>query len=147
MCCIRVFLLLGLLFLTLQKPAVAKERKAALIQAIYALEQGLVNIDTVLLNSVLHMQATMGHSNAWIQSKQDVCADLSSQVVRYESIKPLDSNMSIQFLGKAAAVRRTIAVKGMYKQYPFEMKLSVLEVWQWKNKHWQLWARQSVKVE
>ena len=48
---------------------------------------------------------------------------------------------------KFANVRRIIAVKGLYKNETFEMKLSVLEFWIKQKGIWKLWSRQSVSLK
>jgi hypothetical protein len=48
--------------------------------------------------------------------------------------------------GKTASARMTVDVDVLMDGKPMSFKLKVLQVWVWKNKHWQLFARQSVKM-
>ncbi len=52
----------------------------------------------------------------------------------------------LQVNGETGIVRTEMQVKILMEGKPLELKLKVLEVWQWKNKHWELFARQSVKI-
>ena len=53
----------------------------------------------------------------------------------------------LKIKNKFANVRRIIAVKGLYKNETFEMKLSVLEFWIKQKGIWKLWSRQSVSLK
>ena len=89
---------------------------------------------------------SFGHSNGWIQNKEDFKKDFESGKVKYQSVKQTDLK-EFRIKNKFANIRRIIAVKGLYKNEIFEMKLSVLEFWILKNGKWKLWSRQSVSLK
>ena len=88
---------------------------------------------------------SFGHSNGWIQNKDDFKKDFESGKVKYQSVKQTELK-ELKIKNKFANVRRIIAVKGLYKNETFEMKLSVLEFWIQQKGIWKLWSRQSVKI-
>jgi hypothetical protein len=64
--------------------------------------------------------------------------------LNYKSISPADEQMVIE--GNTASVRMNTVVDIVMEGKPLTLKLKVLQVWIWKNKHWELFARQSVKI-
>ena len=88
---------------------------------------------------------SFGHSNGWIQNKDDFKKDFESGKVKYQSVKQTELK-ELKIKNKFANIRRIIAVKGLYKNETFEMKLSVLEFWIQQKGIWKLWSRQSVKI-
>ncbi|GGG44916.1 hypothetical protein GCM10007332_02970 [Epilithonimonas arachidiradicis] len=89
---------------------------------------------------------SFGHSNGWIQNKDDFKTDFESGKVKYQSVKQTELK-EFKIKNKFANVRRTIAVKGLYKNEIFQMKLSVLEFWIRQKGIWKLWSRQSVSLK
>jgi len=89
---------------------------------------------------------SFGHSNGWIQNKEDFRTDFESRKVKYQSIKQTELK-EFKVKNKFANIRRIIAVKGLYKNDEFEMKLSVLEFWIRQKGIWKLWSRQSVGLK
>ena len=88
---------------------------------------------------------SFGHSNGWLQNKDDFKKDFESGKVKYQSVKQTELK-ELKIKNKFANIRRIIAVKGLYKNETFEMKLSVLEFWIQQKGIWKLWSRQSVKI-
>lgn len=95
---------------------------------ISELDSSLVKQDSFSLNILLSEQLSLGHSNAWVQKKQDIFKDFSSGKLKYNKIKQT-SIEEITIGDNLVSVRRKIDVAGKYKNYDFEMKLSVLEIW------------------
>ena len=52
-------------------------------QAAAKLEKALVAKDTVTLKQLLHKNLSYGHSNGWVQSKEEVVKDLMSGKIIY----------------------------------------------------------------
>jgi hypothetical protein len=86
---------------------------------------------------------SFGHSNGWVQNYEDFKKDFESGKVKYESVKQTELK-ELKIKNRFANIRRIIAVKGLYKNDLFEMKLSVLEFWIQKKGIWKLWSRQAV---
>lgn len=89
---------------------------------------------------------SFGHSNGWIQNKSDFKKDFESGKVKYQSVEQTELK-EFNIKSKFANIRRIIAVKGLYKNDEFEMKLSVLEFWIRQKGMWKLWSRQSVGLK
>ena len=89
---------------------------------------------------------SFGHSNGWVQNYQDFKTDFKSGKVKYQSVNQIELK-ELKLKNKFANVRRIIAVKGLYKNEIFEMKLSVLEAWIHQKGIWKLWSRQSVTIK
>ena len=121
----------------------SKKEKVILIQAS-KLDSLMENNDSKILE-LFSDDVSFGHSNGWIQNKDDFKKDFESGKVKYQSVKQTELK-ELKIKNKFANVRRIIAVKGLYKNETFEMKLSVLEFWIQQKGIWKLWSRQSVKI-
>ena len=121
----------------------SKKEKALLIQ-VSKLDSLMENNDSKILE-LFSDDVSFGHSNGWIQNKDDFKKDFESGKVKYQSVKQTELK-EFKIKNKFANVRRIIAVKGLYKNETFEMKLSVLEFWIQQKGIWKLWSRQSVKI-
>ena len=139
----RCLLTILLLFISIGVFA-QKVGTKALDKAVVEFDKALLNSDSVSLNRLLSNDVSYGHSNGWIQTKKDVVQDLFSGKLNYKSISPADEQIKIE--GNTASVRMNIAVDIVMEGKPLTLKLKVLQVWIWKNKHWELFARQSVKI-
>lgn len=121
----------------------SKKEKALLIQ-VSKLDSLMENNDSKILE-LFSDDVSFEHSNGWIQNKDDFKKDFESGKVKYQSVKQTELK-EFKIKNKFANVRRIIAVKGLYKNETFEMKLSVLEFWIKQKGIWKLWSRQSVKI-
>lgn len=134
----KCFFLIGLLFVGFV--ADAQKDSAALIQKSKAFHRMLVKHDFVL-ELQLDDKLSYGHSNGWIETKQEVLHSL----VTYNSIA--EDSIAATVSGKIGYVR----FKGAFdvtmngKQSVFSLK--VLEVWRKKKGSWKLFARQAVRVQ
>ena len=122
----------------------SKKEKALLIQ-VSKLDSLMENNDSKILE-LFSDDVSFGHSNGWIQNKDDFKKDFESGKVKYQSVKQTELK-EFKIKNKFANVRRIIAVKGLYKNETFEMKLSVLEFWIQQKGIWKLWSRQSVSLK
>lgn len=122
----------------------SKKEKALLIQ-VSKLDSLMENNNSKILE-LFSDDVSFGHSNGWIQNKDDFKKDFESGKVKYQSVKQSELK-ELKFKNKFASIRRIIAVKGLYKEEVFEMKLSVLELWIRQKGIWKLWSRQSVTLK
>ena len=104
----------------------SKKEKALLIQ-VSKLDSLMENNNSKILD-LFSDDVSFGHSNGWIQNKDDFKTDFESGKVKYQSVKQTELK-EFKIKNKFANIRRIIAVKGLYKNEAFEMKLSVLEFW------------------
>lgn len=122
----------------------SKKEKALLIQ-VSKLDSLMENNNSKILE-LFSDDVSFGHSNGWIQNKDDFKKDFESGKVKYQSVKQTELK-EFKIKNKFANIRRIIAVKGLYKNETFEMKLSVLEFWIQQKGIWKLWSRQSVTLK
>jgi Domain of unknown function (DUF4440) len=112
-------------------------------QAIDRLEKALVEKDSAEVNSLLHKKALFGHSNGWVQNKEEVIRDMNSGYLRYIVIDR--QSISIKVDGKFAVLKEWMEVTGNKDGTDFKTKLFVLQQWIRTKSGWQLWIRQSAK--
>ena len=124
--------------------AYSKQEKTLLTQ-VSKLDSLMENNDSKILE-LFSDDVSFGHSNGWIQNKDDFKKDFESGKVKYQSVKQTELK-ELKIKNKFANIRRIIAVKGLYKNEIFEMKLSVLELWIRQKGIWKLWSRQSVSLK
>lgn len=114
-------------------------------QASAALMKALVERDSVKLKSLLFEGVTYGHSNGWVQNKDQVIGDLFNGKLTYQEISGPEYTVD-GIEGNTAADRLfNVNVKATLDGKKIELKLDILMVWIWEDKRWQLFARQSVK--
>ena len=133
--------LLFLLFFTYT--AIHAQDTAAVKRAMDQLERALVEKDSTALKRLLHKKALFGHSNGWVQIKDEVIRDMSSGYLVYKKID--QQSVSISVDDKYAVVKEWMEVTGNKGGTDFTIKLFVLQQWIKTKKGWQLWIRQSAK--
>ena len=121
------------------------KKEKALLSQVLKLDSLMENNDSKILE-LFSDDVSFGHSNGWIQNKDDFKTDFESGKVKYQSVKQSELK-ELKFKNKFASIRRIIAVKGLYKEEVFEMKLSILEFWIKQKGIWKLWSRQGVSLK
>ncbi len=138
----RFILLIGLLFTSLI--TVAQADSVELKATVQKLDRALLEKDQATLQSILHKDARFGHSNGWIQTRQDVLDDCKSGKLVYNKIE--NSNTQIIAINKNyATVRSSVNAEGTANGNTFKLSLHVMQVWMKTKKGWLLIARQSAK--
>ena len=113
-------------------------------EAVAKLDKALIAKDTITLKQLLHKDLSYGHSNAWVETKQDVINDLISGKLVYSAI---DSKDFVWTASKDwATVRTTSVVNYVLDGKVGVLQLHVMQCWLKTNKGWQLIARQSTKL-
>jgi len=115
----------------------------AVKQVVDRLEEALVNKDSAAIKILLHEKALFGHSNGWVQNKDEVIRDMGSGYLAYKKID--QQSLSIRIDKKYAVVKEWMEVTGNKGGTDFTIKLFVLQQWIKTKKGWQLWIRQSAK--
>ena len=114
-------------------------------EAAAKLDKALVTKDTTALKQVLHKNLTFGHSNGWVETKDDVLKDVASGKLAYIKINYSDENWINT--KDVATMRATSDVQILSPEgKPTDLKLHVLLVWLKTNKGWQLLARQTTRL-
>ena len=118
----------------------------SLKQSVMDLNAALLNHDSSKLNQLLHKKCSYGHSNAWIENKSQVIADLFNGTLKYGSIEQGPLKLTIE--KETALVRSDIEVVAIRQGQTNNYKLHVLQVWVWvKKKGWQLLGRQGTVLK
>ncbi len=113
-------------------------------EAVAKLDKALIAKDTVTLKQLLHKDLSYGHSNGWVEMKDDIIKDLLSNKLTYSKIESKDF---IWMTSKDwATVRTTSAINFAIDGKEDVLKLHVLQCWLKTNKGWQLIARQSTPI-
>jgi hypothetical protein len=123
----------------------AQAQTSFLKEAAAKLDKALVAKDTVVLKQLLHKELTYGHSNGWVETREDVVRDLASGKLVYHAINP--GKITWRTDGNWASARTDVQVAVSLDGTRLDMKLHVLQVWLKTNRGWQLIARQSTKIQ
>ncbi len=106
--------------------------------------QALVNRNTISINQQTDKALSYGHSNGWVENKNDMIKNLETGYTNYHSI--IEDSLDVVINGNLANARfvgdYTVSLKGGNS---VTYRLKVLEVWVKKGKRWMLFARQAVK--
>ena len=104
----------------------------------------MVGKNTVSINQQTDKALSYGHSNGWIETKDEMIKNLESGYTSYQAIK--EDSLKVVVNGNMALARYvgdyTVSLNGgNYVTY----HLKVLEIWVKKGKRWLLFARQAVR--
>ncbi|TMI96141.1 MAG: nuclear transport factor 2 family protein [Bacteroidetes bacterium] len=138
-------LLFGSLVLFLFNSSFAQIDSVGLKNAMQQLDKALLQKDEVVLKSVLHKDVSYGHSNGWIQSKDDILNDLKSGKLIYNNIEN-NSSAIVKISEKYATVKTNTNAEGSVNGTAFKLTLHIMQFWIKTKKGWQLIARQSAKL-
>jgi Domain of unknown function (DUF4440) len=139
-------LTLAILFFLAGLVSVAQVDSVSLKEAMANLDKALIDKDEKVLVQLVHNDASYGHSNGWVQSKNDIINDLKTGKMVYDKIE--NTSVTLVAISKNWATVRTITnVQGRTATTPsFDLKLHVLQLWLKTKNGWQLLARQSTKL-
>ena len=135
---------LFVLFLLVAKGSFAQADSIGLKNAMLQLDKALLQKDETVLRSVLHKDVSYGHSNGWIQSKNDILNDFASGKLVYNKIEN-NSSTIITISKKYATVKTNTNAEGAVNGTAFKLTLHIMQFWIKTKKGWQLIARQSAK--
>ncbi len=124
----------------------AYAQPADLRAAAEKFDKALIEKDTVALKQLLHEGLNYGHSNAWVESKKEMIANLYNGKITYTKIESRDFVWS-GISPTLATVRSTANIEYVMDGKPGKLTLHVLQIWRKGRTGWQLLARQSTKIE
>jgi len=114
---------------------------------ILKMEQALIGKDSLVLQKILHADLSFGHSNAYIETKQELLDDMKTDKIVYTRFEK-KNDIIFTFLSDNTIVsRREIQAIGTFKQHDFDLDMNVLEIWILEHNEWKLLARQGVKMK
>lgn len=137
----KKFLFIALLINVVFVNAQTDEEK--LTRTLKEFHQMLVNKNTVSINQLTDKTLSYGHSNGWVETKNDMIKNLESGYLKYSSYK--EDSIQISMNGNMANVRFVADINVALNGNAGIYHLKVLEVWVKKGKRWILFARQAVK--
>lgn len=135
---------LFVLFLLTAGAVNAQKDTSAVLSALVKLEQALIEKDSVALDKLLHKDVAYGHSSGWVQNKRTVVEDMRSGFLVYKKFE--NHSITINAEKEKAIVKEKVSVSGARDGKTFDLNLFVLEVWLRNKTGWQLYARQSTKL-
>ena len=112
--------------------------------AVAKLDKALLAKDTVVLKQLLHKEVTYGHSNGWVETKEDVINDLVTGKLAYHKIE--NGNENWKTGANWASRRSETKVEVTLNGTNMSLSLHVLQVWLKTGQGWQLIGRQSAKL-
>jgi len=124
--------------------ATAQIDSAGLKTTMQQLDKALLGKEETVLKQVLHKDLSFGHSNGWVQTKNDILNDFKSGKLTYNKFD--NSGTVIISIGKKwATVKTSTNAEGVVNGNAFKLALHIMQVWMNTKKGWQLYARQSAK--
>lgn len=108
------------------------------------LDIALVNRDSVFLNKYLHDHLSYGHSNGWVEKKDELVKHLFNGKLNYGKIE--SKELSVEQTGDVSLVRLESNIKYVLDGKEGGLKLHVLQVWLRVGYEWKLLSRQSTKI-
>jgi len=135
--CLLILLLVSTVFATAQ----TEEEK--LISTMKEFHQALVQKNKVSINQQTEKSLSYGHSNGWVQNKNDIIKDFETGLISYQTYK--EDSIQVSMSDNFANVRFVADIDATLRGNAISNHLKVLEVWVKKGKRWLLFARQAVK--
>jgi len=117
---------------------------SSLERSVTGLTTALLEKDTVLLKQLLHEKVSYGHSNGWIETKQEVIKDLYNGKLVYNSI--VEKLLDIKTEGNIATVRTEAEIDVTVSGTRIQLKLHIFQAWIKEKNEWKLFGRQSAKI-
>ncbi|HEV7780411.1 MAG TPA: nuclear transport factor 2 family protein [Chitinophagaceae bacterium] len=105
--------------------------------------RALVSKNTVSINQQTDKALSYGHSNGWVETKNDMIKNLETGYMKYNSYK--EDSLQVMLNGNMANARFVADISATLNGKDGNYHLKVLEVWVKKGKRWLLFARQAVR--
>jgi len=137
-------LLFGSLVLFLFNSSFAQIDSIGLKNTMQQLDKALLEKNESVLRSVLHKDISFGHSNGWIQTRNDILNDFKTGKLVYSKFEN-NSSAIVSISKKYATIRTNSNAEGTVNGTAFKLTLHVMQFWIKTKKGWQLMARQSAK--
>ena len=108
------------------------------------LDIALVKRDTAFLNRYLHDNLSYGHSNGWVEKKDELIKHLFNGKLSYSRIE--SKELSVEQTADVSLVRIESNIKYVLDGKEGALKLHVLQVWLRVGYDWKLLSRQGTKI-
>lgn len=123
--------------------AVAQTDEVKVTTTLKEFHQALVQKNTVSINQQTDKVLTYGHSNGWVETKNELMKNLETGYMNYNSYK--EDSIQVVINGNMAHARFVADIAATLNGKDGNFHLKVLEVWVRKGKRWVLFARQAVR--
>ena len=134
---LSIVLLLNVVF------ANAQTEEEKLSVTLKEFHQALVKKNIVSINQQTDKVLSYGHSNGWVETKQEMIKNLETGFMKYRSYT--EDSVQVVINGNLANTRFVADIEATRDGISGNYHLKVLEVWVKKGKRWLLFARQAVK--
>ncbi|MES2647526.1 MAG: nuclear transport factor 2 family protein [Bacteroidota bacterium] len=131
-----------LLIITLLMSQLAFGQEPGIENISKSFHRMLVSNDSSLAG-ILDSNVSYGHSNGWVETKQDILRNLASGQMKYVDIKEDSFTASID--NDLAHIRFVALLTYALDGKETTIRLKVLEVWRKKKGNWLLYARQATR--
>ena len=121
----------------------AQTEEAKLATTIKEFHQALVKGNTVSINQQTDKVLSYGHSNGWVETKNELIKNLETGYMKYNSYK--EDSLQVMINGNMAHARFVADITATLNGKEGNFHLKVLEVWVKKGKRWLLFASQAVR--
>lgn len=135
--------LFGLVLFFISVVSYAQPEETKLATALKEFHQALVGRKTESINQQTDRVLSYGHSNGWVETKNDLIRNLQTGYITYHSYK--EDSLQISVNGNTGHARFVADIQVTLNGNTSTFHLKVLEVWVKKGKRWLLFARQAVK--
>jgi len=116
-----------------------------LLNAVKDFHKSLISKNYKAIDQQTDQALSYGHSNGWVETKEDVVKDLKTGVISYSGFKEDSVQVFLDDNLETANVRFVADITATLGGTTSTFHLKVLEVWVKKRKGWTLFARQAVK--
>ena len=132
---INLFTAIGLLFLIATD---SRDLKQKVIEADRQLNRFIVEHKVNEANSIYSDDFILTTSSGKVKLKPDMLNEIGLADLQFEINETTDA--VVRVLNNTAVLTGTLHQKGLYKQKPFDSKLSVTDTWVLVNDSWKLLA-------
>ena len=106
--------------------------------------QAMIEVDTVILDSILADELTYTHTNGWLQTKEELMSTLESGELNYTSA--ITNDVVVRTYETSAVVTGTALMKVESQEKEYNLRISFIDVYVKKNGSWQMVAWQSTRI-
>src|SRR5215469_17112058 len=120
----RYILIICCLFITVL--SFAQVDSSSLKKAMSDLDKALVSDDEKVLTQLLNDNVTYGHSNGWVQNKNDIINDLKSGKLVYDKLEDVSEGV-VAINNNWATVRTITNAEAKMNGNTIQLKLHILQ--------------------
>lgn len=121
----------------------AQTDEAKLSNTINEFHQALVAKNTISINQQTDKALSYGHSNGWVETKNELISHLESGYMKYLSYR--EDSLKLVINGNLANARFIATINSSLNGTSNTFNLYVLEVWVKKGSRWLLFSRQATR--